>query len=146
MGLISKFKQYFDLEEDSYARQEEVHAYEKPALRKKKVVSLQSVQHTQNARSDQQAQKQSKVMLKELRSYDEVQGIADELRSHRAVVINLQLISRYQAIRIIDFLSGSVYALGGDIQKLGPHTFICTPDNIDVSGVISEFGDEAKRR
>lgn len=143
MGLITKFKQYFDLEEDTHPQQNEGHAFEKPVLRKQKVVRLQNVQNSQNLQAEKQ---NSKVMLKELHSYDEVQGIADELRGHRAVVINLQLISRYEAIRIIDFLSGSVYALGGDIQKLGPHTFLCTPDNIDVSGVISEYGKEIEHR
>ncbi|HEX7065393.1 MAG TPA: cell division protein SepF, partial [Bacillales bacterium] len=54
--------------------------------------------------------------------------------------------SRYEATRIIDFLSGTVYAIGGDIQKLGPHTFLCTPENIDISGAISEVIDDVEER
>ncbi len=44
----------------------------------------------------------------------------------------------HQAKRIVDFLSGTVYALNGDIQKLGAQTFLCTPDNVDVTGSITE--------
>lgn len=143
MGLITKFKQYFDLEEDSYKEQEDVQAFEKPVLRKQKVIRLQNAHNVQKVEN---MKRNSKMILRELQNYDEVQGIADELRSQRGVVINLQLVSRYEAIRIIDFLSGSVYALGGDIQKLGPQTFLCTPDNIDVSGAISELGEQIERR
>ena len=39
------------------------------------------------------------------------------LKGRRAVVINLQRMSTDQAVRIVDFLSGTVYAIGGDIQK-----------------------------
>ncbi|MBC8923042.1 cell division protein SepF, partial [Escherichia coli] len=44
--------------------------------------------------------------------------------------------------RIVDFLSGTVYALGGDIQRVGNNIFLCTPDNVEVDGSISEMLDE----
>lgn len=84
-----------------------------------------------------------KVILLEPRSYQEVQDIADHLKSRRAVVINLQRMPKDQAKRVVDFLSGTVYAIGGDIQKLGVQTFICTPDNIDVSGTITDYIQES---
>lgn len=134
MGLMSKFRQYFDLEEDPYKPDEEQPQSTVSSIRKKNVVKLESVQQ------------QSRVVLREPKSYEEVQRYADELKNHRAVVMNLQWLSRYEATRIIDFLSGSVYALDGEIQKLGPHTFLCTPNNIDVSGVISELGSGARNK
>src|SRR5699024_12431408 len=81
----------------------------------------------------------SKVMLCEPTSYNEVQEIADNLLNKRAVVINMQRVDHSQAKRIVDFLSGTVYAGKGDIQKLGAGTFLCTPDNIDVSGPLSDL-------
>ncbi len=63
------------------------------------------------------AKQSSKVVLLEPRTYSEAQGIADHLKGRRAVVINLQRMSTDQAVRIVDFLSGTVYAIGGDIQK-----------------------------
>lgn len=87
-------------------------------------------------------QKSIRLVLFEPRSYDDSQEIADNLKSHRPVVVNLQLVRRDQAMRIVDFLSGTVYALGGSIQKLGPHIFICAPANVDVQGTITEMLQE----
>lgn len=105
----------------------------KPAA-KQNVVSLQSVQ------------KSSKVVLSEPRVYAEAQEIADHLKNRRAVVVNLQRIQHDQAKRIVDFLSGTVYAIGGDIQRIGSDIFLCTPDNVDVSGTISELISEDDQR
>ena len=83
--------------------------------------------------------KHSKVVLIEPRVYAEAQDIAENLKNKRATIVNLQRIDRDQAIRIIDFLSGTVYALGGEIQRVGTNIFLCTPDNVEVSGEISEY-------
>src|SRR5690625_7576261 len=87
----------------------------------KNVVSLSAIQ-----------QPSSKVVLCEPQSYEEAQEIADNLLNKRSIVINLQRVDSHQAKRIVDFLSGTVYAVNGDIQKLGLATFLCTLDNVDV--------------
>jgi cell division inhibitor SepF len=83
-----------------------------------------------------------KVILHEPRSYEETQEIADHLRSRRPVVVNLQRVRSDQAIRIVDFLSGCVYALNGSISKIGPNIFLCTPDTVEIHGSISEIMNE----
>ena len=85
------------------------------------------------------AQKNVRVVLSEPRSYDEAQEIADHLRSRRSVVVNLQRIRSDHAIRIVDFLSGTVYALNGSINKIGPNIFLCTPDTVEVQGTITDM-------
>lgn len=95
-----------------------------------------------NVVSIEKAKGSSKVVLLEPRTYSEAQAIADQLKNRRAVVINLQRMPSDQALRIVDFLSGTVYAIGGDIQKLGVKTFICTPENVDIVGAISELLEE----
>lgn len=80
----------------------------------------------------------NKMMLLEPRAYSESQQIADYLKSKNAVVVNLKRVTPDQAKRIIDFLSGTLYAIGGDLQKLGGGIFLCTPKNINVEGKISE--------
>ncbi len=47
-----------------------------------------------------------------------------------------------QALRVVDFLSGTVYAIGGDIQKVGASIFICAPDNVEISGSISDIANQ----
>lgn len=85
------------------------------------------------------ANKQAKVVLAEPRVYAEAQDIAEHLKNKRSIIVNLQRIDRDQAIRIIDFLSGTVYALGGEIQRVGTNIFLCTPENVEVTGEISEY-------
>lgn len=81
----------------------------------------------------------SKVILIEPRVYAEAQTIAEHLKNKRATIVNLQRIDRDEGTRIIDFLSGTVYALGGDIQRVGKDIFLCAPDNVEVSGEISHL-------
>ena len=51
-----------------------------------------------------------------------------------------------QAKRIVDFLSGTVYAIGGDLQKIGGGIFLCTPKNVNVEGTISEEEEKGKKK
>lgn len=92
-----------------------------------------------NLVSLQSASKSSKVTLVEPRVYSEAQDISEHLKNKRAVVVNLQRIEKDQGIRIIDFLSGTVYALGGDIQRIGTDIFLCVPDTVEVDGAISDY-------
>ncbi|MDQ0059417.1 MULTISPECIES: cell division protein SepF [Paenibacillus] len=85
------------------------------------------------------SQKNVRVVLSEPRSYDEAQEIADHLRSRRAVIVNLQRVRTDLAVRIVDFLSGTVYALSGNISKLGPNIFLCTPESVEIQGAITEM-------
>jgi len=80
----------------------------------------------------------SKMMLLEPRAYSESQQIADHLKKKNTVVVNMKRVTPDQAKRIIDFLSGTVYAIGGDLQKIGGGIFLCTPKNVDVEGAISD--------
>ncbi|MET1013588.1 MAG: cell division protein SepF [Paenisporosarcina sp.] len=92
-----------------------------------------------NVVSLQNLQKSSQVILVEPRVYAEAQDISEHLKNKRAVVVNLQRIDKDQGIRIVDFLSGTVYALGGDIQRIGTDIFLCAPDTVEVAGAISDY-------
>jgi len=78
----------------------------------------------------------NKMILVEPRAYSESQGIADQLKSRNSVVVNFKRVTSDQSKRIIDFLSGTLYAIGGDLQKIGNGIYLCTPKNIDVQGSI----------
>ncbi|UXR74692.1 cell division protein SepF [Staphylococcus sp. IVB6238] len=95
------------------------------------VVSMNQTQEVEQQRS-------SKMCLFEPRVFSDTQDIADELKNRRATLVNLQRIDQVSAKRIIDFLSGTVYAIGGDIQRVGADIFLCTPDNVEVAGSITD--------
>ena len=80
----------------------------------------------------------SKMILLEPRAYSESQQIADHLKMRNTVLVNLKRVTSDQAKRIIDFLAGTIYAIGGDLQKVGSGIFLCTPNNINIQGKITE--------
>ena len=80
----------------------------------------------------------NKMILLEPRAYSESQQIADHLKNRNSVVVNLKRVTSDQAKRIIDFLSGCIYAIGGTMQKIGVGIYLCTPKNVNVQGKISE--------
>ena len=86
-----------------------------------------------------------KMILLEPRAYSESQQIADHLKKKNTVVVNMKRVTPDQAKRIVDFLSGTVYALGGDLQKIGGGIFLCTPKNVNVEGAITDDDDKSKK-
>jgi len=87
-----------------------------------------------------------KMILLEPRAFSESQQIADHLKKRNTVVVNMKRITPDQAKRVVDFLSGTVYAIGGDLQKIGGGIFLCTPKNVNVEGSISEDDSKSKKK
>lgn len=86
-----------------------------------------------------------KMILLEPRAFSESQQIADHFKKRNTVVVNMKRVTPDQAKRIVDFLSGTVYALGGDLQKIGGGIFLCTPKDVDVEGAITDDEDKNKK-
>ena len=85
------------------------------------------------AASDNAASRQMKVMIIEPGSFDDAQQVANCLKEKRPVVINFENTEEEAAKRIIDFVSGTTYALSGEIKKVGHNVFLCAPSNVNVS-------------
>ncbi|GGH26257.1 cell division protein SepF [Paenibacillus segetis] len=138
MGVMNKFMNFLGLQEE-----EEIVEREKFPGQEELDFETPSFEARKNTRGNNvvsiHSQKNVKVILNEPRSYDEAQEIADHLRSHRTVVVNLQRVRNDQAMRIIDFLSGTIYALSGSISKIGGNIFLCTPDTVEIQGSITEI-------
>ena len=89
----------------------------------------------------------SRMMLLEPRAYSESQQIADYLKKRSAVVVNLKRVTPDQAKRIIDFLSGTIYAINGNLEKLGGGIFLATPNNVNIEGKMTdEKGEKSTRK
>ena len=87
----------------------------------------------------------NKMILLEPRAYSESQQIADHLKNRNSVVVNLKRVTSDQAKRIIDFLSGVIYAIGGSMQKIGVGIYLCTPKNVNVQGKISDESEKVSK-
>ena len=74
-----------------------------------------------------------KVIVIEPKTFDDAQQVANNLREKKPVVINFEKTEADDAKRIIDFISGTTYALNGEIKKVGHNVFLCAPSNVNVS-------------
>lgn len=72
-------------------------------------------------------------------SFEDSQDICDMLLSGRASVVNLEGFDPLDAQRIMDFISGCVYAINGKLHQISKYIFIFSPDSIDISGDYLEF-------
>lgn len=134
MSFKNKIMNYFTMDDEyeyEYIEEESLPNEAENSRKTQNVVNLRSIE-----------QPVQKVVLCEPGGYNEVQEIANHLVNKCAVVMNLQRADHKQAKRIVDFLSGAVYAVNGDIKKLGAATFLCTPENMDVTGSISDVFQE----
>ena len=85
----------------------------------------------------------NKTILVEPRAFSEAQQIADYLKARNQVVVNFKRVTSDVSKRIMDFLNGIVYAIEGNMEKLGPGIVLCAPKGFEIEGNISE--EETKK-
>lgn len=86
---------------------------------------------------------QMKVVLIEPTDYEDVQDICDNLKNKKPIIINFENLDKDIARRMVDFISGAVYAIDGTIQKVSNGIVIAAPPNVDILGSMGEIGTEA---
>ena len=74
------------------------------------------------------------VVLFHAKTLDDAAKAADELRRRKAVILNMENVDKALIRRVVDFLSGSVYALDGSVKKVAQATYLFCPHNMDVVG------------
>lgn len=84
----------------------------------------------------------SKIVLYEPRVYSDAKDVAQNLLNNKAVVINFSRMEDDSARRIVDFITGTVYALNGEIQRIGDRIFLATPPKFVTDGKFSDLVDK----
>lgn len=79
----------------------------------------------------------SHIAICEPRIYSDAKSIAKQITDGDAVLVNFARVDEAQAQRIVDFLNGTAYAVGGEIKRIGEQIFLCTPHNFEVSGDVA---------
>jgi len=163
MGVMDKFIQYMkfnDAEEDEYLDDDYLDDDEpmepkQPSVIKRTNVIKEEVDESEKfvrkaptSKITQMRQATSKrmpvgngmeVCVMKPTSIEDAREITDTLLSNRTVVLNLEGIDVDIAQRIIDFTSGSCYAISGNLQKISHYIFIITPASVDVSGDFQDI-------
>lgn len=126
MSFKEKFKNMFTTEdEDMYLEMDDHEA-----------ASISEYEKPKGARQ-QQLPTDAKMALFEPRTFEESEEVARYLKDKKAAVVNLHRLQRDYAQRTIDFLTGVIFALDGNIQKVADNTILCTPKTIAVEGEIN---------
>ena len=112
-----------NLPKDSFSRDMSV----RDSSSKRKQASVVSI-HTQ---------KQVRVIVVEPVSFEEAQSVAEHLKARKSVILNLERTDINLSQRLVDFISGTTYALGGNMQKVGNGIFLFVPNNVDISGELN---------
>ncbi|MBR4109039.1 MAG: cell division protein SepF [Oscillospiraceae bacterium] len=84
------------------------------------------------------------VVLFHAKTFDDAAKAADELRRRKAVILNMENVDKALTRRVVDFLSGSVYALDGRVKKVAQCTYLFCPHNMDVVGDLENLQAEAE--
>lgn len=136
MSILDKMKNTMGLGGDTDEIMEEELEEKEPArpitpppLRQDNVIDISDIA---NSPSKDLARRMNVIIVLP-KSFDDAQEIANSLKSKKPVVVNFEGTESETAKRIIDFVSGTTYALGGVIKKLGRSVFLCAPSNVNVS-------------
>lgn len=131
MGTMNKMLKWIgisDEEEEVYeveAEGEEVIEPATPLGRKAKVSSIAG-------------SGPSKVVVIQFLNFDDAKDAADHLKNRKPIVANLEKLDNETTRRVVDFLSGAVYGVGGKIQNVSNRIFLITPSNVEVTGNYRE--------
>ena len=84
------------------------------------------------------------VVLFHAKTFDDAAKAADELCKRKAVILNMENVDKALTRRVVDFLSGAVYALDGRVKKVAQSTYLFCPHNMDVTGDLENIKGEAE--
>ncbi len=133
-NILDKVSSFFNGTDDEFEGEEYFQNEQKNeidfAVKKGKVVNINTTT-------------QLKVVVVTPESFDEAKDIAEHLKQKKPVVINLEGVEKDIARRIVDFLSGAVYSLDGNIQKISTGIFLIAPYNV---GIMGDFKDELRNK
>ncbi len=148
MNLLKKFVRYdnADMEEDYddiYAIPEDIQIEMSDNNTVSDVDSMDSP-----ARKDPEIHPATpdKVALKLLqpKSHTEATKIADKLKDGCIVLLDISNLTKEKARRLVDFLSGVAYVLGGEMIKTNKNTIVVSPAGVDISGFATEAEEPAE--
>ena len=85
-----------------------------------------------------QAQSQAiKMVISQPTTFEQSDEICSFLKEKKSVIVNLEYVNKDVARRIVDFISGGVYALDGYIQKVSNSIFLVAPSNYEITNEMA---------
>ena len=82
------------------------------------------------------------VVLFHPANFNDTSKAADDLRSRRAVIVNMENVDKAMARRVVDFLSGCAYSIDGSVKKIAQSAYLFCPSHLVVSGDLESLQSE----
>lgn len=141
MGLFESIKNILVIPDEDEFEEEAVQPEEQPKKRvsepapaPKKTESAPRIYQGGRGRNAATVSDDVKIVLIKLERYDQTSEVADKILEKKTVVLNLEETDGMNSRRILDFLTGAVYAIHGDIKKVANSTYVVAPSGVDLSG------------
>ena len=145
-------EEVFEQEEPTYSNEasfeNEVTEEKKPSVsdlsssnqyKNKKVVEMNAYQSMNDKHQQPENRRvHRKITVFEPRAYADCKAIAQALFRKEIVIITFSAMEEQQARRVVDFVSGTIFAVDGDIQRIGEEIFICTPANVELDSSVAQ--------
>lgn len=144
MGLKSAFRRFFDLEETIDPEEEELLQHNGTEGIKPPKAARRESEKNGHLVAIQNIRQQEKVVLVEPKVFDEVEEIVAQIKNKKTIICSLNSAPREEAQRILDFMSGTSFALNGQVRKIGRNTFLFAPDSVAISGMINSWREDAR--
>lgn len=78
-----------------------------------------------------------RMVVYQPQNFEDTQTIIDSLKGNRPVIVNLENLQIDAAQRVLDFISGAIYALDGSVRKISKGIFLLAPPGVDISGNLA---------
>ena len=134
---FEKLGSFFGINDDDDLDDKKTEVVEQPKTDysgNEKVVSMSTA-------GEARSKANSKIAIYQPRVYSDAKVIAKQLLNNKAVIVNFNNVNDEQSKRIVDFLTGTIFALNGEIKRVGEKIFLCTPPKFEIDGSIPDINE-----
>ena len=136
MSMMKKFNNLF-VNEDDFG--DEIVEKNSASIEKQKIKNVKKeVPVSKNMETAVPQAKTNNVILTEPLVFADSKDIIDDIKRNKVVIINLSKLDLETADRLLDFISGGIYALGAKLKTIGEDIYLCVPNGVEVSGDFYE--------
>ena len=79
-------------------------------------------------------------------TYEDVQMLIDHLKLREQVIVDFSAVNQTSVYRILDFMSGAVYALSGSMQRISQTIFLLTPANLQITVPVEQLKKNLEKK
>ena len=133
MSMMKKFNNLFVNEDDFGDENVEKNS---ASIEKQKV--KKEVPVSKSVETVTPSTKTNNVILTEPLVFADSKDIIDDIKRNKVAIINLSKLDLETADRLLDFISGGIYALGAKLKTIGEDIYLCVPNGVEVSGDFYE--------